>query len=73
MSKANTVIPAQAGIQENELPEGWVLAELADLSVNPKMDIIDGPFGSNLKASEYTESGVPIVRLQNIKRNYFLE
>jgi len=26
----------------------------------------DGPFGSNLKSSHYTESGVPVIRLQNI-------
>ncbi len=60
-------------IDEIDLPEGWQMAELADLAINPKDDIVDGPFGSNLKASEYTETGVPIVRLQNIKRNYFLD
>ncbi|MEW8579629.1 MAG: restriction endonuclease subunit S [Candidatus Thiodiazotropha sp.] len=60
-------------IDEIDLPEGWQMAELAELAINPKDDIVDGPFGSNLKASEYTETGVPIVRLQNIKRNYFLD
>jgi len=59
-------------IENIQLPEGWVMALLADLAENPKNDIVDGPFGSNLKANEYTETGVPIVRLQNIKRNYFL-
>ncbi len=58
---------------EIELPEGWQVAELRELTINPKDDIVDGPFGSNLKASEYTKTGVPIVRLQNIKRNYFLD
>ncbi|WP_147820179.1 restriction endonuclease subunit S [Salidesulfovibrio onnuriiensis] len=33
--------------------------------------LIDGPFGSNLKASEYVDSGVPIIRLQNIKPNEY--
>ncbi|TVT47923.1 MAG: hypothetical protein FHK82_17900, partial [Sedimenticola thiotaurini] len=60
-------------IDDIELPEGWQMAELAELAINPKDDIVDGPFGSNLKASEYTETGVPIIRLQNIKRNYFLD
>lgn len=60
-------------LNEYEVPDGWALAPLADLAVNPKNDIVDGPFGSNLKASEYTESGVPILRLQNIKRNFFLD
>lgn len=60
-------------LDEYVLPDGWVLAPFADLAVDPKSDIVDGPFGSNLKASEYTDSGVPILRLQNIKRNYFLD
>jgi type I restriction enzyme S subunit len=58
--------------KHKNLPCNWELVSLADLAINPKNDIVDGPFGSNLKASEYVNSGVPIVRLQNIKRNYFL-
>ncbi len=60
-------------LDEYVVPNGWVLASFADLAITPKNDIVDGPFGSNLKASEYTDSGVPILRLQNIKRNYFLD
>jgi type I restriction enzyme, S subunit len=56
-----------------ELPLGWVLAQLEDLTKDPKQDIVDGPFGSNLKASEYVDEGAPIVRLQNIDRNRFLD
>lgn len=36
-------------------------------------EFVDGPFGSNLKASEYVDQGVPIIRLQNIRPNRFLE
>lgn len=54
------------------LPQGWIYAKLEDLVVNPKTDIVDGPFGSNLKASEYVVRGVPIIRLQNVKRNQFV-
>ena len=60
-------------LEEYEIPQGWALASFADIAIDPKNDIVDGPFGSNLKASEYTDSGVPILRLQNIKRNYFLD
>jgi len=62
-----------AEIERAKLPKDWVMSQLADLVINPKNDIVDGPFGSNLKASEYTETGAPIVRLQNIKRNNFLD
>ncbi|AFZ56176.1 restriction endonuclease subunit S [Anabaena cylindrica FACHB-243] len=56
-----------------DLPEGWELTTLEDLCINPKNDIVDGPFGSNLKASEYIDSGIPIIRLQNIDRNIFID
>jgi len=55
------------------LPEGWVWCELKELVLDAKQDIVDGPFGSNLKASEYVNSGIPIIRLQNIQRNKFVE
>ena len=32
---------------------------------------VDGPFGSRLKASEYLETGIPVVRLQNVRPNKF--
>lgn len=33
----------------------------------------DGPFGSNLKSSHYTPTGVPVVRLQNIGVGRYLD
>lgn len=33
--------------------------------------IFDGPFGSNLKTSDYVESGVRVVRLENLKDGWF--
>ena len=56
-----------------DLPAGWVEATLAQLTANPKHDIVSGPFGSNLKSDEYVDAGVPIIRLQNVDRNKFLE
>jgi type I restriction enzyme S subunit len=55
-----------------ELPEGWSWQPLQSLTANPKQDVVDGPFGSDLKASEYVSTGVPIARLQNIDRNTFV-
>jgi type I restriction enzyme S subunit len=53
------------------IPDNWEWIRLRDLVRNPKEDIVDGPFGSNLKASEYVNFGIPIIRLQNIERNAF--
>ncbi|GKS86096.1 type I restriction enzyme EcoEI specificity protein [Acidovorax sp. SUPP1855] len=60
-------------MSENEnLPPGWLELEFGDLFSRPVDDIVDGPFGSNLKASEYASAGIPIARLQNIGRNRFI-
>jgi type I restriction enzyme S subunit len=51
-----------AGITKTGLPEGWRWVRLEDLVVR----ISDGPFGSNLKTSDYVERGVRVIRLENI-------
>jgi type I restriction enzyme, S subunit len=55
-----------------ELPEGWETKTLGDL-VSDKADIVDGPFGSNLKSAHYTDSGARVIRLQNIGFGEFRE
>ena len=52
--------------------EGWKVKKLSELSKN-KDAIVSGPFGSNLKVSDYKESGIPILRLQNIGKGHFIE
>jgi len=62
-------------LKETEIgtvPERWEEKRLLDLA-KKESDIVGGPFGSNLKVSDYTESGVPIIRLQNIERNRFIK
>ena len=54
-------------------PEEWQIVTGSEFVVDPKSDIVDGPFGSNLKASEYTYSGIPIARIQNVKRFNFVD
>ncbi len=56
-----------------ELPNGWAWIELKDLVEDPKKDIVDGPFGSNLKSNEFIDFGIPIFKIQNIKANKFLD
>ncbi|QEL57331.1 restriction endonuclease subunit S [Chromobacterium paludis] len=57
----------------SRFPGSWIISELQDIVPAPQQDIIDGPFGSNLKASEYVDAGVPIIRLQNVSRCKFIE
>ena len=46
-----------------ELPEGWSWTRLG----NTNVEVSDGPFGSNLKSSDYVDNGVRVVRLENIR------
>ncbi|MDA9869806.1 restriction endonuclease subunit S [bacterium] len=50
----------------------WPMVRLADLCTNPKSDIVDGPFGSNLKRSDYVSDGFPILKIQNVKEHGIL-
>lgn len=60
-------------MQETVLPVGWKWSRLGDLVDNPKQDLVDGPFGSNLKSEEYIERGIPVFKIQNIKVNRFVD
>ncbi|MBN1484381.1 MAG: restriction endonuclease subunit S [Chloroflexia bacterium] len=48
------------------LPAGWVWATVGQLAAHEANAITDGPFGSKLKTSHYTETGPRVIRLQNI-------
>lgn len=73
MSKEKKIIP------ELRFPEfvkdgEWVeksLIDTADKKV--KWNFTGGPFGSNLKASDYTSTGIRIIQLQNIGDGEFID
>lgn len=46
----------------------WPTATLGDVSYS----IVDGPFGSSLKASDYVDEGVPVLQGKNITGNSFV-
>lgn len=52
-----------------QLPDGWEINRLENLCEPGKQAIVDGPFGSNLKRSDYVDSGIPVLKIQNIKEN----
>jgi len=45
----------------------WKDVKLKDLCRDFKSDIVDGPFGSNLKKEHFVNTGVPVLKIQNIK------
>ena len=57
-------------MNEEELPEGWATAPLTAF-LEPG-GIFDGPFGSSLKTSDYTSTGVRVIRLENLANLQFV-
>jgi len=50
-----------------EVPAHWEVSTLRRVTV----DKCDGPFGSGIKSEHYTDEGVLVVRLQNIRAGRF--
>jgi type I restriction enzyme S subunit len=70
--KIRTLVP-KLRFAEFQDTKAWVqkkLIDIADRSI--KWSLIGGPFGSNLKSSDYVEKGVRIIQLQNIGDGEFL-
>ena len=54
------------------IPESWNLIDFIEVAdSNIDYSFTGGPFGSDLKSEDYTENGVRIIQLQNIKDGYF--
>src|SRR5579863_810301 len=50
-----------------QLPNAWAWADVATAGAFCKNAIVDGPFGSNLKISDYVEDGpVPVLTTRNL-------
>lgn len=52
-----------------KLPEQWLWITAETISAPEKYSIGIGPFGSNLKITDYRTEGVPLVFVKNITRN----
>jgi type I restriction enzyme S subunit len=50
-----------------KIPSHWEIISLGRLT----LDKCDGPFGSGLKSEHYTDEGIRVVRLQNIRSDGF--
>lgn len=50
-----------------ELPTHWLEKRLGYLSMQVRNAFVDGPFGSDLKTTDYQDEGVPLIQLNNIR------
>lgn len=45
----------------------WRTVTLRDICKDYKKDIVDGPFGANLKSEHFQSEGIPVLKIQNVK------
>ncbi|WP_210245822.1 restriction endonuclease subunit S [Mesorhizobium sp. B2-4-13] len=48
------------------IPEDWEISSVASIASHAPNSIVGGPFGSDLVSADYTRSGVPVIRGQNM-------
>ncbi len=55
------------------IPNDWEIVQFNDIAdKHKKWSITGGPFGSNLKTTDYTNDGIQIIQLQNIGDGKFI-
>jgi type I restriction enzyme S subunit len=65
--KQNYKEPALPDTQGSvQLPKGWIWTSLELLAADHRYSLSSGPFGSALGTRDYRESGVPVIRGQNV-------
>jgi type I restriction enzyme S subunit len=58
-------------MREHALPDDWRVTTIGEVAAHVPNAIVDGPFGSNLKLSDYVEEGVPVLQGKNITNDTF--
>ncbi len=55
-------------LKDRTYQSDWELMPLSEFARDGSTDFVDGPFGSDLKVSDYTKNGVRVLQLQNVGR-----
>lgn len=58
---------------KREIPEGWKVKPLIECVSKDKNAIVDGPFGTQMKISEYVDSGVPIYEMEQLNGLFIVD
>ncbi len=48
----------------------WGYARLKDVVASKAFAIVDGPFGSQMKVSDFIETGIPVIEMEHLKDGY---
>jgi type I restriction enzyme S subunit len=62
-SSSGEMVESESG----KIPKGWMITSLNQLHRKDENCVITGPFGSNLHASDYRETGTPLILVKHVK------
>jgi type I restriction enzyme S subunit len=68
-SSGGEMVESELGL----IPEGWEVKRIEEVSSQKRNAIVDGPFGSHMKVSEYTDKGIPIIEMKFLEGYPFLQ
>ena len=54
-----------------DIPNRWLMVTLDQVATKEPNSFVAGPFGSDLKVSDYTSTGVRLIQLQNVSEGRF--
>lgn len=52
------------------IPQDWIIRSVKEIAASRPNAIVGGPFGSDLVSRDYVETGIPVVRGQNMSKHY---
>lgn len=52
------------------IPEGWEVSNISKIKSSDRNALVDGPFGTQMKIAEYTNSGIPIIEMNYLQDGY---
>ena len=55
------------------IPARWCWVRAEEIADNTPHSLVIGPFGSDLKTTDFTNQGVPVVFVKNVKPNRFVD
>ena len=58
---------------KHEIPEGWSVKPLVQCVSKEKNAIVDGPFGTQMKISDYVNKGVPIYEMEQLNGAFIVK
>src|SRR6266480_1185093 len=66
----SAIPPGYKQTEVGVIPEDWSSPSIKQIAANRQNALVGGPFGSDLVSKDYVDTGVPVVRGQNMAQRH---